>query len=333
MNTISLSENEIKELYRDIYSRADKIVERLLILMFFFGVFIAFFYDTWLIALGVGSLSLLAYFVSKKLLPESNLYQYVLSVITTIFAAQYIYQMHGMAEMHFWVFICSTVLIIYQNWRLQVPMILIVYLHHGSFAYLQYAGYKEVYFTQLEYMDLTTFIFHAVLATGVCLVSALWGHNIHQRTIQDALNFKVLSELQEELRQSAEKMKGLNMDLTMFNKEIQTKNEELQASGEELQASEESLKQINEHLNALVEQRTQALIEQNKKLVQHSFLNSHKVRAPLARILGLVNLIGHEMKLNAMDTELIKHLHASANELDDILREVRINLDKAEFKE
>jgi hypothetical protein len=56
MNTTSLSENEIKELYRDIYSRADKIVERLLILMFFFGVFIAFFYDTWLIAIGVGSL-------------------------------------------------------------------------------------------------------------------------------------------------------------------------------------------------------------------------------------------------------------------------------------
>jgi hypothetical protein len=187
--TISLSDTEIRELYQDIYTKADRIIERLLGLMFLFGLFIAFFYDTWFVAIGVGSLCLLAYFLAKKMLPGSNLYQYVLSSVCTVFAAQYIYQMHGMAEMHFWVFISSTALIIYQNWKLQIPMILIVYVHHGTFAWLQYAGYSEVYFTQLEYMDLTTFLFHAILATGVCLISGMWGYTIHKRTVNDALNF------------------------------------------------------------------------------------------------------------------------------------------------
>jgi two-component system sensor histidine kinase/response regulator len=272
MNTISLSVQERKELFSDIYAKANRIVERLLFLMFLFGVFVAFFYDTWLVAFGVGSLCLFAYFITKKILPGSNLYQYVLSSVCAIFAAQYIYQMHGMSEMHFWVFISSATLIIYQNWRLQIPLILIVYVHHAAFAYLQYMGFKEVYFTQLEYMDLTTFLFHAILATGVCLVSGIWGYTIHNRTVHDALNFKVLSALREEL--------------VKVNKEVQEKNEELQASEEELLASTEELKQINESLNLQVEHRTQALIHQNKKLLQYAFLNSHKVRSPLATDTG-----------------------------------------------
>jgi two-component system sensor histidine kinase/response regulator len=333
MNTTSLSDHEVSELYKDIYSKADRIIHRFLLVMFLFGIFIAFFYDTWFVAFGVGSLCILAYFVAKRLVPQSNLYQYVLSAVCALFAAQYIYQMHGMAEMHFWVFISSTALIIYQNWRLQIPIILIVYLHHGSFAYLQYSGYSEVYFTQLEYMDLTTFIFHAVLATGVCFVSGLWGYAIHKRTVQDALNFKALSTLQEELRENSQKLDLLNKDLIKVNKEAREKNEELLASEEELMASGEELRRINENLNQLVDTRTQALVVQNNKLIHHAFINAHKVRSPLARILGLVNLIGHEVELNGKGQELLQHLKVSAVELDEILKEVRTNLEAAEFKE
>jgi signal transduction histidine kinase len=333
MSPITLSDDSIRELYKEIYAKADRIIERLLLVMYLFGFFIAFFYDTWFVAFGVGTLCLFAYFITKKLLPGSVLYQYVLSSICTIFAAQYIYQMHGMAEMHFWVFISSTALIIYQNWRLQIPMILIVYVHHGTFAYLQYIGYSEIYFTQLEYMDLTTFLFHAVLATGVCLVAGLWCHTIHKRTVQDALNFKILSSLQSELQENARRMDEMNKDLIKVNREIKEKNEELKSSEEQLLASSEKLRRINENLNQLVEHRTAALLNQNKKLLDHAFINAHKVRSPLARILGLVNLIGKEITLSHKGNEMLGHLNGSAQELDEVLREVRANLEAAEFKE
>ena len=328
----SLNDSELEKLNREIDLKANKRIEPLLVLMFFFGIFIAFFYDTWLVAFGVGSLCLLAYVLTKKLLPESNLYQYVFSAVSAIYAAQYIYQMHGMAEMHFWVFISSTILIIYQNWKLQLPLILIVVLHHGAFAYLQYIGYKGIYFTQLAYMDLTAFLFHGVLASCVCLVSAYWGHLIHQRTIQDALNYKTLSELKVELQHSADKMNEMNKDLRFFNEDVQNKNEELRASEEELLASQEELQQINENLNNLVMERTRTLLSQNETLTNHAYINAHKVRSPLARILGLVNLINREIELTENGKDLLHHLNLSANELDDILTEVRIELDKAEFK-
>ncbi|HEU5292900.1 MAG TPA: hypothetical protein VFU05_19770 [Cyclobacteriaceae bacterium] len=329
-STITLSDTELKNLYASIYAKADKLTEGLLALMFLFGIFIAFFYDTWLVAFGVGGLCLFAYYISKKLLPGSTLYQYVYSAVSAIIAAQFIYQMHGMAEMHFWVFISSTVLIIYQNWKLQIPLIVLVVIHHGTFAYLQFIGYKEIYFTQLAYMDLTTFLFHGALATCVTLVAGIWCYNIRTRTVQDALNVKKLTQLKHELQLSFDKTNELNRSLAEVNKEIQNKNEELRASEEELQASSEELKQINENLNNLVKFRTETILEQNKKFIHHAFINAHKVRSPLARILGLVNLMKY--KSNENSEEMLQRLGQSARELDEILAEVRNNLDEAEVK-
>lgn len=313
-----LTTSEIREIRRGIFSFADKVNELFLLLMFVFGIGIAVFYETWLIAITVGGLCIVAYYISKKMMPESNVYQHVLSGISAIFAAQFIYQMHGMAEMHFWVFISSTILIIYQNWKLQIPLIVIVVIHHGSFAYLQYSGYKEIYFTQLDYMDLTAFLFHGVLAAGVCAVSGYWSYTIYKRTLGDAANLKVQLLLKTELQEK--------------NEELTASEEELRASQEELLASQEELTQINENLNNLVKERTLTIIDQNKKFVHHAFINAHQVRSPLARIQGLVNLLNYEANLNTESQEIRRRLKESSDELDDILHEVKKNLDAAEYK-
>ncbi len=299
--------------------------------MFVFGVFIAFFYDTWIIAFGIGALDLLAYYSAKKILPQYNLYQYIFSAISAIFAAQYIYQMHGMAEMHFWVFISAAVLVIYQNWKLQIPLIIIVLIHHGTFAYLQYIGYSEIYFTQLDYMDLTAFIFHGILASCVCLICGIWSYHLHQRTINDVIQYKSLENMKIKLEENAAIMKSMNDQLLSSNQEIQNKNEELRASEEELLSSGEELRQINENLNKIVIERTDALLHQNKILIEHAHVSAHKVRAPLARILGLSNLLGIELAMDAKAKDLLAHLSFSAQELDDTLREVREGMDRAEF--
>lgn len=312
MGEENLTEQELKELTQGIFVKANRINEALLAVMFVFGLFIAFFYETWLVALGVGGLCVFAYYISKKMLPHSDFYQYVLSAVSAIFAAQFIYQMHGLAEMHFWVFISSTILIIYQNWKLQIPLIIIVVIHHGAFAYLQYIGYEKIYFTQLDYMDLTAFAFHGVLATCVCLISALWSYTIHERTIQDAVNLK---------------------SQVVLKLELQNKNEELRASEEELIASQEELTQINDNLNSLVQERTQTIINQNQKFVHHAYINAHQVRSPLARIQGLVNLMRYEQDtMTETGKEIQRLLEQSTDELDRVLQEVRVNLDEAEYK-
>jgi two-component system sensor histidine kinase/response regulator len=162
------------------------------------GCVLAFFYDTWPIALGVGGLCLLAYYVAKVALPDSNLYQYVLSGVLGIFMAQYIYQMHGLFEMHFLAFIGSAILITYQNWKLQIPIMIIVVVHHAVFGYLQDIGFGKVYFTQLDYFSLQTFIIHALLAAVIFFICGLWAYELKKHSELKESQSREMARLQRE---------------------------------------------------------------------------------------------------------------------------------------
>ena len=188
METKKLSTAERKVIFEAIKKQSDVFMNYALAAYFLFGVFLSFFYDTYFIAIGVGGLSIAAYFIVKTLLPNSNLYQYVLGGVYATFAAQFIYQMHGLFEMHFFVFVGSTLLITYQNWRLQLPLIILVVIHHASFAYIQYLGYKEIYFTQLDYMDLQTFMFHGALAAVIVAICGYWAYDLEKKTISESVN-------------------------------------------------------------------------------------------------------------------------------------------------
>lgn len=159
-----------------IKKKSDHLINYFLFSFFIIGLLLAFYYDTWEIAIGVGGLLLIAYYSAKLALPKSNLYQYVLSIVLGIFMAQFIYQMHGMFEMHFIAFISSAILITYQNWKLQIPLMLVVGFHHGLFGYYQYNGFDNIYFSQLDYMSLQTFIIHMVLAGIIFAICGLWAY-------------------------------------------------------------------------------------------------------------------------------------------------------------
>ena len=176
-NTLSHA-NSVDGFYEEIKRKSDKAVNYFLVGFFIVGLLLATFYDTWIVAVGIGGISLLAYYSAKMLLPDSDLYQYVLGAVFGIFMAQYIYQMHGMFEMHFIAFIGSAMLITYQKWKLQIPLAIVVVVHHALFAYLQYIGYEKVYFTQLDYMTLQTFIIHALLALVIFFICGLWAYQL-----------------------------------------------------------------------------------------------------------------------------------------------------------
>ena len=96
---------------------------------------------------------------------------------------------------------------------------------------------------------------------------------------------------------------------------------EKQKKETELQAVE--LQTFTEQLEFRVNQRTAKIQEQNQKLRSYAFSNSHLVRAPVARILGLTQLIEDDLTVSADQfKELIASLRISAVELDKVLKEV-----------
>lgn len=73
---------------------------------------------------------------------------------------------------------------------------------------------------------------------------------------------------------------------------------------------------ITERLNYI-----EAIEKQNKKLQEIAWIQSHVVRAPLAKIIGLIDLIQNHDPSDTEKDDLFKHIINSANELDALIKE------------
>jgi PAS domain S-box-containing protein len=74
---------------------------------------------------------------------------------------------------------------------------------------------------------------------------------------------------------------------------------------------------VTERLNYI-----RAIEKQNKKFQEIAWMQSHVVRAPLARIMGLVDLIKNYQNSEIEKSEILDHILYSAREFDHIVRDI-----------
>ncbi|RZJ70100.1 HAMP domain-containing sensor histidine kinase [Flavobacterium sp.] len=199
----------------EIKLKSDRLINYFLPAFFATGLLLAPVYDTWNVALGIGIPLLSAYYISKLLLPDSNLYQYVLGSVLGLFMAQFIYQMHGMFEMHFFAFIGSAILITYQNWKLQITIATVVIAHHAIFGYLQYSGMDAIYFSQLDFMDIETFAVHGFLASVIFVLCGAWSYDMSKYANRHIKLTYELGKLQKNEEQN-KLLRKTNLELDKF---------------------------------------------------------------------------------------------------------------------
>jgi PAS domain S-box-containing protein len=71
---------------------------------------------------------------------------------------------------------------------------------------------------------------------------------------------------------------------------------------------------------------------QNKKLTEIAWTQSHVVRAPLARIMALIDMIKNYPELNEENQELLGYIFTSAVELDEVIREISRKAEAVSFE-
>jgi signal transduction histidine kinase len=103
----------------------------------------------------------------------------------------------------------------------------------------------------------------------------------------------------------------------------------LQLSNEEIQTQAEEIQVINESLEGQVRARTQELERKNIALEEYAFINAHKLRSPVASLLGLINLL-RKTELNDEGRHIVGRMTDSAAKLDEIVRSITKAIEQGE---
>jgi tetratricopeptide (TPR) repeat protein len=132
-----------------------------------------------------------------------------------------------------------------------------------------------------------------------------------------------------------QRKKRYSLRLEQLNKEIEKQKEELIVQSDQLIFLNNSLNSANIELEDKITTRTRELVDKNTelkkkntKLEEYAFLNSHKLRAPVASILGLVELFSHDKVDNNDRVEIVNRIKAATLNLDTIVHEIQTLLNE-----
>jgi signal transduction histidine kinase len=110
-------------------------------------------------------------------------------------------------------------------------------------------------------------------------------------------------------------------------KQILEQKEAIEIQATALIKLNDELQELNKTLERRIVERTDQLTIQNQRLTEYTFVNAHKLRAPVASMLGLLNLIP-QVPPQERDI-LLGHMKTCGDQLDSIIHELSRSLESA----
>ncbi len=167
---------------REVYAKGDKLMCALVGLHLCLSVLFAAFYDTWLASFAIAGAAGLMFFLSVALLPRHRVTRVTAGIALQIFCALHIWQMHGMAEMHFFFFTAFTAMVAYQDGASMWPGTLLIIAQHILFAVLHNSG-VNLYFFESSFVSISRLVFHFGIAILQVTLCGIWAHSLRNKAL------------------------------------------------------------------------------------------------------------------------------------------------------
>jgi two-component system, sensor histidine kinase and response regulator len=175
-----------------IYAAGDRYVGWVLVFHFGVGLALAPFYDTWMFAAVVGTLTLAMFFGAVWLAPRTLVTRCIAGTALQAFVATHIYQLHGLPEMHFFFFTGTTMLIAYQDWRAPWLGTFLIIGQHIAFAILENSGVEMNFFEGP--VGFWKLFFHFGIALFQVAVCSFWASRLRRDTLHEAWSRQQLDD-------------------------------------------------------------------------------------------------------------------------------------------
>lgn len=149
---------------------------------------------------------------------------------------------------------------------------------------------------------------------------------------------EIIEKKNEELNQSNETLRAYNDELTQHQEEISAQRDAIALQNQKLEEVKKIIEQQrdeimrqNEKLEEEVQKRTGELVQYIQQLEEYAFITAHNLRAPVARIAGLGQLIEKKQSNPEELKFILEKLSAASEELSLIFEDLNAVLNIRTF--
>jgi signal transduction histidine kinase len=138
---------------------------------------------------------------------------------------------------------------------------------------------------------------------------------------------KLVQERTKEIQAQNEEIVAQNEELQRQQEEISTQRDMLAERNEQLKEAQQIIQQQNDFLEKDIKEKTKELVEHNQQLEQFAFIAAHNLRAPVARILGLGQVLNLQTDNREEEKMIIDRLVSTTVELDKVIKDLNVILE------